>query len=68
MISATHALPVNVGAPDIPVNIADIYPSQPFKCHVDRGMAPNVRGQCRVDFLTGQTFTPTMKRRGQATV
>ncbi len=31
MISATHDLPVNVpGAPDIPVNIADIYPSQPF--------------------------------------
>ncbi len=30
MIFVTHELPVNVGAPHIPVNIADGYPSQPF--------------------------------------
>jgi NAD(P)-dependent dehydrogenase (short-subunit alcohol dehydrogenase family) len=49
MIFVTHELPVNVGVPRHPGQYRR-HRSQPaVQRHVDRGMAPDVRGQCRVD-------------------
>jgi NAD(P)-dependent dehydrogenase (short-subunit alcohol dehydrogenase family) len=63
MIFVAHELPVNVGAPDILVNIAGIYPNQTFDALPIAPWRPMFAVNVESVFLTCQVFTPTAKRR-----
>ena len=63
MIFVAHELPVNVGAPDILVNIAGIYPNQTLGAMPIAAWRPMFAVNVESMFLTCQVFTPAVKRR-----
>jgi NAD(P)-dependent dehydrogenase (short-subunit alcohol dehydrogenase family) len=63
MIFVAHELPVNVGAPDILVSIAGIYPSQTFDAMPIAAWRPMFAVNVESMFLTCHVLTPAVKRR-----
>jgi NAD(P)-dependent dehydrogenase (short-subunit alcohol dehydrogenase family) len=63
MIFVAHELPVNMGAPDILVNIAGIYPNQTLGAMPIAAWRPMFAVNVESMLLTRQVFTPAVKRR-----
>jgi NAD(P)-dependent dehydrogenase (short-subunit alcohol dehydrogenase family) len=62
MIFVEHELPVNVGALDVLVNIASIYPNQTFDAMPIAAWRPMFAVNVESMFLTCQVFMPAVKR------